>query len=111
MVTITNGNYVASPIPNTTMLEKLRDGALYAYSITPNGGYVLHDEGRNVADLDPITREETIRFGYTAGATTCSAAYDFSPVQVTDENGVTHTAYGVREFFTRPASEVAEKIK
>lgn len=36
----------------------------------------------------------------------CGYNYDFTPVTVTDENGVTHTGYGSREFFARPQSEV-----
>lgn len=108
MAAITNGNYVTSPIPNTTMLEKLRDGAVYGYFIEPIDGYVLHDSASDMEGFDPETGELTgqIVFYYASGGASCGASYDFTPVQVTDENGVTHTAYGSRAFFARPASEV-----
>lgn len=106
---VIDGNYVASPIPNTTMLEKLRDGAVYGYFIEPIDGYVLHDSASDMEGFDPETGMTTgqIVFYYASGGATCGANYDFTPVQVTDENGVTFTAYGAqREFFARPASEV-----
>ena len=94
-------------VPNTVMQLKVdENGVETAYRITPIDGYILHDKGRNLVDIDPDTMEETERFGYTTGTATCGASYDFTPVQVTDENGEVHTAYGSREFFARPASEV-----
>ena len=77
MAVITDGNYVISPIENTIMLEKLRDGILYAYFITPVEGYVIHDKARDWQDLDPDTLEETNQLGYTRGTVSCSASYDF----------------------------------
>jgi hypothetical protein len=58
MATITNGNYVNSPIPNATMLEKLRDGSLYAYSIEAVDGYVLHDSriGEEEFDYEDLSK-------------------------------------------------------
>lgn len=78
---ITNGNYLnPSLIENTTMLEKLRDGVLYAYAITPADGYVLHDKGLDAYDGGYTEEGEPIGnliLGYTTGTTTCAASYDF----------------------------------
>lgn len=96
-------------VPNTTMQKMILDGVHRSYVIAPIEGYVLHDKNRDWNDIDPVTGmpSEEPTLGYTTGTATCGANYDFTTVQVTDENGVTHTAYGAkREFFARPASEV-----
>lgn len=97
-------------IPNTTMKKRIRDGVPIMYQITPNEGYVLHIKGRDVPIDDPDTHEEIgIALGYNRGSCSCAITYDFTPLTVTDENGVQFTAYGAQqEFFTRPASEVRE---
>lgn len=96
-------------IPNTTMQKLLLNGVHRTYYITPCEGYVLRDKANDSHILDPETGEPTdiIRFNYASGGASCPANYDFTPLQVTDEHGVTHTAYGAqREFFARLASEV-----
>lgn len=95
-----------SPIPNTVVEKELMNGVHRMYRIAPNDGYVIHDKGRNTVYFDPITMEETTKLGYTTGTTTCGANYEFTPVTVTDENGVTFTAYGSREFAARLATDV-----
>ena len=86
MTTITDGNYVASPIPNTTMLEKLRDGELYGYEIRVMGGYVLHDKAKDaVLEGVEIFNQETGELetvnktvpGFASGSLTCESNYDF----------------------------------
>ena len=106
MATITNGNYVTSPIPNTTMLEKLRDGVLYVYEIKAIDGYILHDKNRDWYEYNPETgmESEEVTRGYTTGKASCAASYDFTATTTIDG----YTAYGTREFFARPASEVPE---
>lgn len=104
---ITDGNYVTSPIPNTTMLEKLRDGVVSAYFIAPISGYVLRDAENDEILMDELGMVELgVRFHYTRRGASCGVNYNFTSVQVTDEHGVTHTAYGSRGFFARLASEV-----
>lgn len=96
-------------IPNTIVEDGYMDGKHVMYRITPNDGYVLHDSASDMEGFDPETGDLTgqMVFYYASGGATCGANYDFTPVQVTDENGVTFTAYGAqREFFARPASEV-----
>lgn len=105
MATITY-EQIDTLIPNTAMEKVLRDGVHITYHITPVDGYVLRDQGRDLIDIDPITNEETTKFGYTGGMTSCAASYDFTTSIVTDENGVEHTAYGSRQFFARPETEV-----
>jgi len=85
---ITNGNYVTPAIANTTQLEKLRDGVLYGYSITPVSGYILHDKGRDFEDIDFDTGADIPKLGFTRGSTTVILPYDFN------ENP--------REFYTLP---------
>ena len=98
---------IPSLIPNTTMQKRLLNGVHKSYLITPVANYVLHDK-----ELDYVERDEEMMptgrtiFGYYPTDRSCGASYDFTPVTVTDENGVTHTGYGSREFFARPTSEV-----
>lgn len=118
---ITNGNYVTSPVPNTALLEKLRDGTLYCYVIAPIEGYLLHDK-----DLDmPELNENFMETGnfipwFTGGTTTVRLDYDYSittrgEYKYTDENGneitMPVTMIGARGFYTVPSSIVPEKQK
>ena len=86
-------------IPNVTVKKVYTDNGLSFYTLHANEGYQLHDKVRDGAFLDPVSGEETFYLGYTADPVNCSIFYEFSPGTVTDENGVTHTAYGEREFF------------
>ena len=109
MAVITYEDVTPTLIPNTTMRKRFIDGVHKQYVITPLVGYVLRDKANDEEEFDPETLEPTgrILFRYASGGATCGATYDFTPLQVTDENGVTHTAYGAqREFFARLASEV-----
>ena len=95
-------------IPNATITERIVNGKLLGYRITPNEGYVLHDKARDTDIIDEATLMPTgeILLGYIAHPTYCTvqAAYNFSDTVVIDG----YTAYGSREFFTRPQSEVPE---
>lgn len=94
-------------IPNTTMQKVIINGVHKQYYITPCEGYVLRDKANDEIVYDDDFNEIGVRFCYASGGASCGANYDFTPLQVTDENGVTHTAYGAqREFFARLASEV-----
>lgn len=109
MAVITYENVTPTLIPNTTMRKKFIDGVHKVYTIEAVDGYVLHDKAADVEEINPDTLEPTGRiiFAYASGEKTCGANYDFTTLQVTDETGVTHTAYGAqREFFARLASEV-----
>jgi hypothetical protein len=98
---------IPSLIPNTTMQKSLLDGVLRAYRITPNEGYVLHDKARDIDEFNPETNEREFYLGYTRSTVSCGFNYDFSPVEVVDENGVIRTGYGaLRELFAIPESEV-----
>jgi hypothetical protein len=99
-------NVTPSLIPNTTMQKRLLNGVHKSYLIAANDGYVLHDKANDYPEFDENMEIIGQHLGYAAGTVTCGANYDFSPVTVTDENGVEHTAYGSREFFARPESEV-----
>lgn len=109
MAVYTYEDVIPSLIPNTTMQKRFINGVHKQYVITPLENYVLRDKADDYVEIDPDTLEPTGRviFHYASGGATCGASYDFTPLQVTDENGVTHTAYGAqREFFARLASEV-----
>lgn len=103
---VTYEDVIPSLIPNTTMKKRFYDGVHRQYVIEPNDGYVLHDAENDEIIIDPDTMEETKHLWYVSGDTTCGANYDFSPVTVTDENGVEFTAYGEREFAARLIDEV-----
>ena len=90
-------------IPNTTMQQAYINGAPRSYSIRPIDGYVLHDNEMNMTVIDPDTLETIgLELGYTAWMASCGPAYDFETITTVDG----YTAYGSREFFARPASEV-----
>ncbi len=97
-------------VPNTKMQKVISNGAHNVYTLRPVDGYVLHDNEADETEHDPFTQEPTGRiiFRYSSGMCSCGANYDFTPITVTDENGVSHTAYGSREFFARPQTEVPE---
>ena len=84
---ITRGNYINSPIQNTTMQEILRDDVLYMYELVPLSGYVLHDKSSDTyLENVEIYNEETGEFetitktilGFVSGTTSCIANYDFT---------------------------------
>lgn len=81
-----------SLVANTTMERGLRDGVPRSYYITPNAGYVLHDNTRDWSDFDPDTMEEVLFLGYTRGTASCAASYDF--------------ATNPREFYAVPETDV-----
>ena len=81
-----------SPIENALVQKSYRDGVHRSYRITPNAGYVLHDNARDWVDMNPDTMEETTMLGFTRGTATCGANYDFTA--------------NPREFYAVPESEV-----
>jgi hypothetical protein len=93
-------------IPNTTMQKKLNDGVFLVYAITPNEGYVLHDNAYDFSEPDPETGGIIPLIGYRTTTATCAAAYDFSTAEMVDEAGNTVLAYGSRQFYTKLASDV-----
>lgn len=97
---------IPSLIPNTVMKKRILNGVHRTYIIVAIDGYVLHDKAGDYVDVNLDTYEETPRMAFFRWNCTCAANYDFTPVQVTDENGVTYTAYGAREFFAIPESDV-----
>ena len=112
-MTYTYEDVIPTLIPNTTMQKRLLDGVHRSYVIAPIDGYVLHTKSADYEETDPETLMPTGRviFMYASGRASCGANYDFTPLQVTDENGVTFTAYGSRAFFARPVSEVPVDLK
>lgn len=111
-------------IPNTTMQRYIDgNGNFRGYRITPNTGYAMHDNGYDYVAEEPLLDEygnpmfdeygnpltvEVVKLGYKTAVGSVSATYDFTPTQMQDENGVTVTAYGSRQFFCKLISEVGE---
>lgn len=96
-----------SLIPNTTMRKVLEDGVHKAYYLKAIDGYVLHDKARDWTDIDPVTMEETeYHRGYTRAEASCWNDYDFTTSQITIDDGTIVTAYGEREFFAIPDTDV-----
>lgn len=91
-------------IQNTTMEKMYINDVFRGYNVTPNEGYILHDKELDVEEIDPVTYEPTgaIKLGYYPIARSIGASYDFDNTTVIDG----YTAYGEREFFARPTSEV-----
>lgn len=83
-------------IPNCTIdyYYHSTTGQFYAYRITPNAGYCLHD---SMYDMD----EGELKLGYCTNTSSCGYNYDFT-TSIVDG----YTAYGSRKFFARPISEV-----
>ena len=113
---IVAGNYIISPVPNTTLREYLRDGVLYTYVIAPTEGYLLHDKDLDVPEVDENYMETgNIIPWFTGGTTNMRADYDFTTTtqgeyKYTDENGmevtIPVTMIGAREFYTVPSNVV-----
>ena len=96
---VTLGNFVTSPIPNTTLRETLRNGVLFQYRVIPDNGYALHDNESDYysAILDEFgdpTGETILKLGFTTMFVSCEANYDF------DANP--------REFYTKPIDELGD---
>lgn len=94
-------------IPNTTMQKRLNNGVQTTFIITPNDGYVMHDNAYDFPIFDEFDNE-TMVLGYRTTTASVAAAYDFSTTEMLDEAGNTVLAYGSRQFFTKPASDVPE---
>lgn len=113
---IVAGNYITSPVPNTTLREYLRDGELYSYVIAPTEGYLLHDKDLDVPEIDEdFVETGNITPWFTGGTTNMRADYDFTTTTqgeyaYTDENGneitMPVTMIGAREFYTVPSNVV-----
>lgn len=77
MAVITYEDVIPSPIANATVQKGFADGVHRIYSISAVDGYVLHDNGNDWTEIDPITGEETLKLGYSRGTCSCAASYDF----------------------------------
>ena len=97
-----------SLIPNTVMQKRFFDGVHKQYVFYPAEGYVVHDNTCDYTAPDEITGEEIPVLGHKIGECSCGANYDFTTTQVTAVNGQVVTAYGSREFYAIPASEVQQ---
>lgn len=95
-----------SLIPNTVMRQRMDEatGEPMTYRIKPIEGYVLHDKQLEFPEIDMETGFETgVTYrGYSASEISCWHNYDFTNTTTIDG----YTAYGSREFFARPESEV-----
>lgn len=109
MAVWTYEDIIPSIIENTVMRKGFSDGEHIVYTIQAVEGYVLHNTTLDYANIDPETYEEIgVILGYTTAEISCNAHYAFTPTQVTAVNGQTVTAYGSREIYAIPATEVPE---
>lgn len=69
-----------SPIANITVIKGIVDGVHKNYRLTPNEGYVLHDNMLDTEEIDPETLEPTgnIILGFYAGTRSVPASYNFT---------------------------------
>lgn len=97
MTTITYEEVIPTPIQNATVEKMFKDGIHKSHRITPNDGYVLHNNVRDWTQIDEETGEEKQYCGYSKAMSSCPANYDFA------ENS--------REFYAVPVDSVpAEQI-
>lgn len=68
-----------TPIENATAVKRLSDGVHKTYRITPNEGYVLHDNMLDEEVVDPESGEPTgeVILRYYEGTRSVAASYDF----------------------------------
>lgn len=65
-------------IENTTTRKYINSSGVFrAYYITPNEGYVLHDNALDWYETNPETHERELKLGYTGGTASCASTYDF----------------------------------
>lgn len=102
MAVWTYENVTPSLIPNTTMELGYSDGVAKLYRITPNEGYVLHDNTGEYEDLDG-----TYIYQFASYRCSCGANYDFDNTTTV----LGYTAYGSREFFAIPVDEVPDRAE
>ena len=68
-------------IANTTMYKYINSNGVFSnYRITPNEGYVLHDQKRDwYTEFDEFGEPiGTPTLGFTRGTASCEATYDFT---------------------------------
>lgn len=105
----TEENVIPSLIANTTMVKRFADGVHKTYKITPNPGYVLHDNRHDeYAEYDdngnPIG--EPIRLGYYSGTRSVSASYDFDNVVQAMDGTTAVYKIGEYGFYAIPSSDI-----
>lgn len=96
---------IETMIPNTTMRKFVNDNNVEMfYEIKPNydDGYVLHNRSRDWEDEDLDTGVVTYYRGYSRATSTVPINYDFD--NTTEIDG--YTAYGNKEIFARPISDI-----
>lgn len=104
---VTYEDVTPSFIENTIMRKKLLNGVHKVYTIQAVDGYVLHDTSLDWEVRDPYTDQLiSENLGYTEAEVSVSASYDFATTEVIAVNGQTVTAYGSREIYAIPSSEV-----
>lgn len=93
-------------IPNATV--ELNSAGTH-YRVTPNEGYVMHDKGYDVEELDEnYMPTGNITLGYRPTTASIHINRDLSARTMLDENGNEVTAYTEREFFCKLRTEVPE---
>lgn len=78
MATVTYEEITPTLIPNTTVEKMFRDGVHRQHRITPDDGYVLHNNVRDWTRQDEETGEEILYRGYSTVHSSVPANYDFS---------------------------------
>lgn len=73
MAVVTYEAVEPTPIANALVQKCYQDGVHKSYFITPNEGYVLHDNAYDFEDMDGNQF-----LGYRTTTATCGANYDFA---------------------------------
>jgi hypothetical protein len=78
MATVTYEKITPTPVPDATVEKMFRDGVHRQYRITPDDGYVLHNNVRDWTQIDEETGKETFCRGYSTSYSSVPASYDFN---------------------------------
>ena len=93
-------------IENTTIEEvKDNDGTLLVYEVTPNEGFLLHNNVNDYTEPDAETGAEILHLGFSSASSTVPLDYDFDNTKKIDG----YTAYGSKEVFAIPRDKVDDK--
>lgn len=97
-------------IENATMEKIINSSGTHTqYAITPNSGYVLHDNRNDVDEMDEEGNPTGNKIlGYSEGDISVSVNYDFDTVVQGVDKGITVNKIGAFELYTLPRNVVPE---
>lgn len=99
MAIVTYEEVNPAPIANATTKKCFQDGVHRTYHITPNEGYVLHDNAYDYEDMDG-----NHFLGYRTTTAVCAASYDFA-ANPREFYAVLESEVPADQFFNNPGGD------